>query len=149
MVNEAKIVDYLENFIIPRGNTRKNSVPLSKWSIQNGAKSLVDLYKKQKLEGNIYPHPREGGILRGMLSDFSRQDVKRRLEQFEDRGANTLNDGYDTEALMRIAQYFLIQNSAADIRNRTDLLVAYGILARSQSNLMIQLADMSSYVLKK
>jgi len=78
-VTEAKILLYLNEVIIPRGNTRKmgpdnKPLPLSKEGVEAYVKSIIDLYKYQITMKHIipatYPHPRGAALSAKMVCNI-------------------------------------------------------------------------------
>eukprot|EP00644_Phytophthora_capsici_P013347 jgi/Phyca11/115792/e_gw1.29.447.1 len=82
LVYESKLVDYLDNFVIPRGNKRKKAahggpVRLEFEAVDAYIKAIVDLYQSQKSIGmNQHPHPR-GKALKSLVEMLRRGENKR------------------------------------------------------------------------
>ena len=149
IVHEGKLVLYLTEVIIPRGNKKRRGesnapIPLGKESILAHIKAIVDIWKNQTaLKIHSHPHPR-GGVLRSLLDNLDRNEIARKREAFEDRGANTLNDGYKSSQLELVGRYFLLSDDPSDLRNRLDFLLGHAILGRGESKRMLELPDLFS-----
>lgn len=84
-----------------------------------------------------------GPLVQAFLDTHARERVKQKRDAFEDRGDNTLNDGYNREEFKDIAHHFLQErNDITGCRDRLCFLLGHAILGRSQTTLGIQLADL-------
>lgn len=80
---------------------------IGKVAIDSHIKSVVDLYKQQKaLRINNEEHPRVGA-LNAFLGTLDHTELKRKRETFDDRGTNTLDDGYLISQLDITSRYFM------------------------------------------
>ncbi|KAG1436049.1 hypothetical protein G6F56_013726 [Rhizopus delemar] len=103
---------------------------------------MTDLYQSQvALRLNNNPHPR-GNAIRALIDTLSRDEIKRKKEQFEDRGKHTISDGYTKDELIMVSRYFLQTNALEDLRNRFDFLLGHSMLARGESKRKMQLPDL-------
>jgi hypothetical protein len=118
--------------------------------------AIIDLYKFQQSSGlNQHPHPRGEG-LKGILEHHLRQEHQRQREQFIDRGAGTLIDGYDEEMIEEIVRYrwqkgmltgdrqqriVRSQTTESYLRTAVDFLLGHHMLFRSEARLGLELAD--------
>ncbi|KAG1471083.1 hypothetical protein G6F56_002323 [Rhizopus delemar] len=94
---------------------------------------MTDLYQSQvALRLNNNPHPR-GNAIRALIDTLSRDEIKRKKEQFEDRGKHTISDGYTKDELIMVSRYFLQTNALEDLRNRFDFLLGHSMLARGEN----------------
>ncbi|KAF1327260.1 hypothetical protein FI667_g7764, partial [Globisporangium splendens] len=138
LVYEAKLVDFLDNFVVPRGNKRfkqADGTPqaLGFESIDAYVKAIVDLYQQQKSLGmNEESHPR-GMALRALVDLLKRSEVTRKREAYADRGVGTVLDGYNVEDMKALSSFWLSQQSGVALRDRVDFLLGHALLARGES----------------
>jgi hypothetical protein len=77
LVYESKLVDYLDNYVIPRGNKRKKaedgtSIRLGYEAVDAYVKVIIDLYQFQKsMKMSQHPHPR-GKALKALMDMLRR-----------------------------------------------------------------------------
>ncbi|KAF1328728.1 Short-chain dehydrogenase, partial [Globisporangium splendens] len=147
LVYEAKLVDFLDNFVIPRGNKRAKQADgspqaLGFESIDAYVKAIVDLYQQQKSLGmNKESHPR-GVALRALVDLLKRSEVTRKREAYADRGLGTVLDGYNVEDMKALSSFWLSQQSGVALRDRVDFLLGHALLARGESRRLIQFPDL-------
>jgi hypothetical protein len=71
-------------------------------SIRGYVAAIVDLWTFQKDYGeNCHPNPR-GSALSGILASHARHESIRKRNQYTDRAAGTMQDGYDQEKMIEI-----------------------------------------------
>lgn len=117
-------------------------VPLGRESILAYIKAVVDLYNQQKELGfNNHGHPR-GSVVKRFLDTNVKKETKRKRDEYEDRGKNTLNDGYTNDELTKVNEFFFTENSISAIRNRACFLMSHAMLLRSETALGAQLPDL-------
>ena len=99
-MSEDKLLAFLEEFVIPRGNRKGKQdaegkhPKLSKNSIIAYASAIVDLYQDQvKTMNNPYPAPR-GDNIKSLIQNLTLTENDRHKAQFIDRGKGTAKDGY-------------------------------------------------------
>ncbi|KAG1445643.1 hypothetical protein G6F56_009842 [Rhizopus delemar] len=103
---------------------------------------MTDLYQSQvALRLNNNPHSR-GNAIRVLIDTLSRDEIKRKKEQFEDRGKPIISDCYTKDELIMVSRYFLQTNALEDLRNRFDFLIGHSMLARGESKRQTQLPDL-------
>lgn len=92
------------------GTTTTVSIGYSHETLKMHIKALVDLHHKQKIENQpdiILAHPR-GEALRSFERSLKRLcSAKRVKENFVDPGIGSIQDGYDGEQLVQVANYYL------------------------------------------
>ncbi|CAD6939565.1 unnamed protein product, partial [Tilletia caries] len=117
--------------------------PLAAKTIDGYVTAAVNLYQQQiSLGVHTGKHPR-GDALASYLDSLKRDTRKRKRENFEDRAAGTIQDGYSREIYERINRHLLenpSQNNAA--RTRLDHLFGFSIMARGENMRQAQLADL-------
>ncbi|CAD6884144.1 unnamed protein product, partial [Tilletia caries] len=117
--------------------------PLAAKTIDGYVTAAVNLYQQQiSLGVHTGKHPR-GDALASYLDSLKRDTRKRKRENFEDRAAGTIQDGYSREIYERINRHLLenpSQNNAA--RTRLDHLFGFSIVARGENMRQAQLADL-------
>ncbi|KAL9932371.1 hypothetical protein V8E36_008850 [Tilletia maclaganii] len=147
LVTEAKLLLWLQSSIVPTGNTKKKArgaggdggadkereapaaAPLSYRTIDGYVSAALDMYKQQQSLGtNTHAHPR-GKALTSYLESMVRDETKRKRDEYEDRQAGTIQDGYSHEIFSRINHHYLAQpstqgkgNASNASRNRLDHL---------------------------
>ncbi|KAG1051286.1 hypothetical protein G6F43_006495 [Rhizopus delemar] len=87
-------------------------------------------------------------IVKSFLDTHTKKETRRKRAEYEDRGKNTLNDSYTDQELLRINQYFLIQNSLFSLRNKVCFSMSHTMLMRSEAALGIHLPDLFIVELK-
>ncbi|KAE8213934.1 hypothetical protein CF319_g9129, partial [Tilletia indica] len=179
LVTEAKLLLWLQQSIVPAGNSRKKARPskdqaipskqskkkgkqksaedeqedkdseeanatLSAATIETYVSAVIDLYRQQvSLGTNLHANPR-GKALKSFLQSLQRDEVKRKRENYEDRHAGTIQDGYSHEIFTRINGYYLAKTTTADnaSRDRLDHVFGHAILSRGETMRGAQLADL-------
>ncbi|KAG2214514.1 hypothetical protein INT45_000622, partial [Circinella minor] len=111
-VSEAKLVAFLRE-VRRTGNikNKRSKLPdgkakrLGKESLAGYAKAIGALPTVQAaVLGNKNP-PAHGTLVKNLLSDYDRENAIRRRIEYEDRGTNTINDGYTLDELRLISRY--------------------------------------------
>ncbi|KAF1334759.1 Short-chain dehydrogenase, partial [Globisporangium splendens] len=147
LVSEGKLVLFLTDVVIPRGNKRAKREdgtpkPLSLQGVEAYAKAVIDMYKLQRtLEVNDKPHLR-GKALRGLFDTLKRGETKSKRDEFVDRGLGTVLDGYNLEDMKCLTDHWLKQSTGQASRERVDFLLGHALLARGETRRFIQLPDM-------
>lgn len=123
--------------------------------------AVCSLWSTQKALGNnSYDTPR-GPLVKALLDSRERGEAKRRRAEYQDRGALTLQDGYNAETFSRVVRGCwlsttrsgIIQQDSAPstlsgLRTAVDLLFGHNILLRGETRRTIQLPDLFSLELK-
>lgn len=136
-----------------RGNKFKKNAdgspaPLGRESVLAYVKAVVDLYHQQ-VEAGFNKHTMaRGPIVKRFLDTHTKKETRRKRTEYEDRGKNTLNDGYTDQELLRINQYFLVQNNIFSLRNKVCFSMSHAMLMRSETALGTQLPDLFIMELK-
>ncbi|KAG2216142.1 hypothetical protein INT45_002563 [Circinella minor] len=150
-VSEAKLVAFLRE-VSRTGNikNKRSKLPdgkakrLGKESLAGYAKAVGALQTVQAaVLGNKNP-PARGTLVKNLLSDYDRENAIRRRIEYEDRGTNTINDGYTLDELRLISRYQFNRNTPHHLRNRLDFLLGHAILGRGETKRMMQLPDLFS-----
>ncbi|CEG75365.1 hypothetical protein RMATCC62417_10421 [Rhizopus microsporus] len=154
IVTDQKLSYFLAEYVMKRGRKlRRNPdgtpIALGRESVLAYVKAIADIYSKQKALG-LNPHgPARGPLVRTFLDTLEKEKVKSKRQSFEDRGKNTLNDGYTKQELKKASDYFLTgKNGHLDCRDRLCFLISHAMLYRSQTALGMQFADLFSLVLE-
>ncbi|KAF4036872.1 Centromere DNA-binding protein complex CBF3 subunit [Phytophthora infestans] len=112
---------------------------------------MVDLWKQQaRANINCNPSPRDGA-LSALLKLTKYEEDERKRKNFEDRGADTLLDGYTTmEQIQQIACFFWspTRDYGKQLRNLLAFLLGHYALMRGESARMMELADLHSIMLE-
>ena len=89
----------------------------------------------------LNPHgPARGPLVRTFLDTLEKEKVKSKRQNFEDRGKNTLNDGYTKQELEKVSDYFLTEkNNHLGCRDRLCFFISPAMLCRSQTALGMNL----------
>jgi hypothetical protein len=104
IVNENKLLFFLNERVLGRkkkvsrslrtistGEPIKQTIGTS--SIELYCSAIIDIWSEQKGRNqNPYENPR-GKAIRAILDDHTKREAKRKRDQYEDRGAGTLQDG--------------------------------------------------------
>ncbi|CEI94485.1 hypothetical protein RMCBS344292_08695 [Rhizopus microsporus] len=132
-----------------RRNADGTPIALGRESVLAYVKAIADMYSKQKTLG-LNPHgPARGPLVRAFLDTIEKEKVKSKRQNFEDRGKNTLNDGYTKQELEKVSDYFLTKkNDPLGRRDRFCFLISHAMLCRSQTAVGMQFADLFSLVLE-
>ncbi|CAO3692404.1 unnamed protein product [Rhizopus microsporus] len=154
IVTDQKLGYFLPEYVMNRGRKLRRSpngtpIALGRESVLAYVKAIADIYSKQKALG-LNPHgPARGPLVRTFLDTLEKEKVKSKRQNFEDRGKNTLNDGYTKQELEKVSDYFLTEkNGHLGCRDRFCFLVSHAMLCRSQTALGMQFADLFSLVLE-
>lgn len=102
------------------------------------------MYSTQKaLNSNSNPHPRDFPSLKQLIGLARGNENQRRRQNYEDRGAGTIQDGYTSkEEMGLITSYFMDLNSQIGLRSNIMFLLAHFCLMRGESVRMCELADL-------
>lgn len=142
MVSEQKIVAWLKHDVLRRNPS------MGVENIQQHVKAAVNLWQIQKSAGcNDWPNPRQGASLKGLIRKIKRQQAQMKKDRFDDKGVDTLIDGYQMRDLPRVSQYFFDLDSTEGLRNRLDFLLGHAMLGRSEDKRNAMLSDLYLYEL--
>ncbi|KAG2214157.1 hypothetical protein INT45_002647 [Circinella minor] len=150
-VSEAKLVAFLRE-VSRTGNikNKRSKLPdgkakrLGKESLAGYAKAVGALRTVQAAVLGNKNAPARGTLVKNLLSDYDRENAIRRRIEYEDRGTNTINDGYTLDELRLISQYQFNRNTPHHLCNRLDFLLGHAILGRGETKRMMQLPDLFS-----
>lgn len=121
---------------------------MGKESILSYVKALVSLYNEQSALGiNRHPHPR-GKLVKAFLDTHAKKVTQKKRNDYEDRGKNTLTDGYTGKEMSDINRYFLEKGTVVSTRDRLVFLMSHAMLLRSQNAVGMQLPDLFSMELE-
>lgn len=140
----------MDDFVTTRGRKlRKNAdgtaIPLGKESVLSYVKAVSDLCTTQKALGWNPNGVARGPLVRTFIDTLEKKRAQSKRNAFEDRGKNTLNDGYSKIELEKISCYFLNEkNSPLGSRDRLCFLLSHSMLCRSQTTLGMQFSDLFS-----
>lgn len=152
LVSEGKLLLFLRENIIPRGNKRKKhtegSIPLGIKSIESYISAICDLFKVQVSTGqNKNTNPR-GVSIKSLTESMKRSEWKRKRDLFVDRCSGTLKDGYEDGDLENLSDYWMQQDSSYGLRNRFDFLVGHAMITRGENRRAMQFPDLFTLVLE-
>lgn len=156
IVTEPKLVWFLREYVLDREIRRSRyqkerttadgqrvRQTLGKSSVKLYVAAIVDLWSEQKTLGlNGHPNPR-GKAVQALIHNHARQEHIRKREQFQDRAAGTLLDGYDEDKMVDVVRYCWQQNATgrgqrvknieARLRTGLDFLLSHNMLLRSEA----------------
>lgn len=147
LVTELKIVRYVKS-ILEKGNTRSATnadgtemtvrTSYSHETLKMHIKALIDLHNKQKAEYQgvmALNHPR-GPVLKSFEGTLKHVcSVARQTEDFVDPGINSIQDGYDGDQLVLVADYYLQKKKMAGeaLRDRMTFLLNHMMMLRGET----------------
>lgn len=140
---------FLEENVQKKGNKRKrladgSAFPLGIQSYQAWVKACVDLWATQVANGNHnHPHPRDATI-RAFLNCAELEEDSRRRGVYSDRARGTVVETYSEAEKIKVCNFFMQQNTFADLRNKADFLIGHVTLQRGDNRRMWQLPDLMS-----
>lgn len=139
------------------GESVKQTLGIS--SIRGYVAAIVDLWSFQKNYGeNHHPSPR-GNTLSGLLASYTRRENARKRQQFIDRAAGTMQDGYNHEKMIELVRfcwqgwrqaetkYRKPQAVESYLRTVVDFLLGHNMLLRGESRRNLELADLFTILL--
>ncbi|EIE89012.1 hypothetical protein RO3G_13723 [Rhizopus delemar RA 99-880] len=131
-VSDKKLSFFLMEYVSKRGSKyRRNDddtpVALGRESILAYVKAISDMCNTQKALGWNTNGVARGPLVRTFLDTLEKEKVKHSRLNYEDRGKNTLNDGYSKEELKKIM-----------------FPLSHAMLCRSQTTLSMEFADLFS-----
>ncbi|KAG2225598.1 hypothetical protein INT45_013709 [Circinella minor] len=143
-VSEAKLVAFLRE-VSRTGNIKNKRAKLpdgrakrlGKESLAGYAKAVGALQTVQAAILGNKNSPARGTLVKNLLSDYDRENTIRRRVEYEDRGTNTINDGYTLDDLRLISRYQFDRNTPHHLRNRLDFLLGHAILGRGETKRMM------------
>ncbi|KAG1487982.1 hypothetical protein G6F54_012331 [Rhizopus delemar] len=144
IVYDAKLAFFLKDYVLTCGNKFKKNAdispaPLGRKSVLTYVKAVVDLYHQQ-VEAGFNKHiMARGPIMKRFLDTHTKKETRRKRTEYEDCGKNTLNGDYTDKELLRINQYFFIQNNIFSLRNKVCFSMSHTMLMRSEAALGTQL----------
>ncbi|EDN05524.1 predicted protein [Histoplasma mississippiense (nom. inval.)] len=164
MVTERKLVWFLEEKVLCRplqgsvykskrartdrdGNTVLQTV--GKSTVKLYVAAVVDLYRFQKSRGiNSSDHPR-GQLVSAVLRTHETKESVRKRAQYVDRGANTLQDGYNEKLMIHLMKFCWTgwykndQTSViSHLRTGLNFLMNHNMLLRGETSRTAQLPDL-------
>ncbi|KAI9915619.1 hypothetical protein PsorP6_008204 [Peronosclerospora sorghi] len=147
-VDEGKLLLFLTKVVVKKGNKLKSKsndnghpVPLSVKCYQTYISTLVQMWNDQiSLKMHSNPHPNEIA-LKSFIKSLKCKETTRRREEFEDRGMNTLPDGYTVKDMMTLQHHYISANSVNQLRNRADLVIVHMMMMRGESPRMLQVVE--------
>ncbi|EDN11037.1 predicted protein [Histoplasma mississippiense (nom. inval.)] len=164
MVTERKLVWFLEEKVLCRplqgsvykskrartdrdGNTVLQTV--GKSTVKLYVAAVVDLYRFQKSRGiNSSDHPR-GQLVSAVLRTHETKESVRKRAQYVDRGANTLQDGYNEKMMIHLMKFCWTgwykndQTSVmSHLRTGLNFLMNHNMLLRGETSRTAQLPDL-------
>jgi len=96
---------------------------------------------------NAHPSPRVDNV-RQYLKTLQRRDAQLKREQFEDKGKDTLLDGYDEEQLERICESLWAHSDSSPechFRTLVDQLLSHYMLARGDNRRSAEISDLHTF----
>jgi hypothetical protein len=99
---------------------------------------------------NSHPTPREDNV-REYLKSLQQRDTQREMEQFADKGRDTLLDGYTEDEFERVCHELWAQgNSSPECHFRTwvDILLGHYMLTRSGDRRSAEISDLFTFEFK-
>lgn len=127
------------------GNTR-----LAWRTVQGYISAITDLWSHQvSMHQNHHPTPRGKTVLT-LINNLKKQDHQRKREQFEDKGNDTLLDGYDEEDMLAICNALWSQSVQPEkhLRTLVDFLAGHYFLCRGDNRRVAELSDLMTLELK-
>lgn len=150
IVNDSKLSYFLYDFVTKSGrklsrNEDGSAIPLERESILGYVKAISDLCNTQRALGTNSNGVARGQLVRTYLDTLEKKRSRNKRKEFEDRGKNTLNDGYSKIELEKVCNFFLSEkNCPLGSRDRLCFLLSHAMLCRSQTVLGMQFADLFS-----
>jgi hypothetical protein len=166
-VSEKKLVLFLEEEVLhrlirpsryqkdrtkPDGSKVEQTLGIE--SIQQYINAVVDLWRFQKSLGtNSLPNPR-GDAVSALITGRLHQESKRRRDQYLDRAAGTLQDGYSKEKVKDFVRFCWQgwrqkdikfrkpQAQESYLRTAVDFLFSHNMLLRGESRRQLQFPDL-------
>ena len=120
------------------GTTSTTRIAYSHETLKMHIKALVDLYNKQKVEYEgmmTLKHPR-GETLKSFESSLKRLcSAARQSENFVDPGIGSIQDGYNAEQLVQVADYYFGRKKKAGdaLRDRMMFLLNHMMMLRGET----------------
>ncbi|KAJ5110851.1 short-chain dehydrogenase [Penicillium argentinense] len=167
LVTEKKLVYFLDTEVLNRplrssqykkDRTRpdgsKVEQTLGSNSITQYINAIVDLWKFQKSIGtNSFPNPR-GYAVSALMTGRLHKESERKREQYLDRAAGTLQDGYSKDKIKDFVRYCWQGWRTKDLKHRkpqaqesylrtaVDFLFSHNMLLRGESRRQLQFPDL-------
>jgi hypothetical protein len=146
---------FLEECVIGREKRRKGqegrSKKIGKATVNSYVAAIVDLWRQQqRLKINNHPSPRDDAVT-ALLKITEYDENDRRRKCFEDRGADTMLNGYTTtDQIQQNARFFWTSShdSGTKLRNLLAFLLSHFALMRGESARRMELADLHSILLE-
>ncbi|KAG1467769.1 hypothetical protein G6F56_004227 [Rhizopus delemar] len=129
---------FLNDYVIPRGRKNKKKdderkYELGKEPILSYVKEIAILYNEQSALGiNKHSHPK-GRLVKALLDTHAKKVTQKKRKDYEDRGKNTLNDGYSAKEMLDINRYFSTKGTITSARDRLVFLMSHAMLLQSQN----------------
>jgi Centromere DNA-binding protein complex CBF3 subunit, domain 2 len=124
---------------------------LSWRSVRAYVTAITDLYREQKgLCMNTHPSPREDNA-REYLKSLQRRDTQRDLEQFADKGRDTLLDGYSEDEFERVCSELWERGATSPechFRTLVDILLGHYMLTRGGDRREAEISDLFAFEFK-
>ena len=123
-------------------------IPLGERSIAAYTSAITELYRTQKSLGMNKYGPLRGAGLKAITSVARRKEQKRKIEQYEDRLANTSADSYNEHQKKSLSEHFLRIGTFDSMRNRLDFLLGHAMLLRGDNRRSMQFSELFHQELK-
>jgi hypothetical protein len=156
-VTSNKLHLFLEEEVVnrPRKVQRKNGnngtalQRVGNETVKQYTNAIIDLYNQQvQHNANSNPHPRQSNV-RLLIKNYAAETAQKKRENYDDRAAGTLLDGYtSTETLIDISNAYWTKSSGAGLRDRAAFLLCHALFLRGENARMIELPDMFSIQLE-
>ncbi|KAI9014552.1 hypothetical protein CLU79DRAFT_766371, partial [Phycomyces nitens] len=112
VVTEAKLLRFLDEVVVPRGNLKKGSNPdgtvqeLNMETILQYIKAIVDLHASQASR-NLSSEPSvRGKALQAWLKSRQYGERQRHRQSYQDRALHSAKDGYSPDELIKASMYY-------------------------------------------
>ncbi|OWZ02399.1 hypothetical protein PHMEG_00026051 [Phytophthora megakarya] len=154
-VTGPKLHLFLEERVIDRDKRRKGPEGRTQTvgiaTVKGYVAAMVDLWRQQqRMKINNHPSPRDDAVVM-LLKVTEYEEDDRRRKNFDDRGTDTMLDGYTTtEQIENIAVFFWgnSREPGTSFRNLHAFLLSHYALMCGESTRRMELADLHSIVLE-
>ncbi|CEJ04772.1 hypothetical protein RMCBS344292_18725 [Rhizopus microsporus] len=148
IVTEAKLLRFLDEVVVPRGNLKKGQKDnssvheLKMETIQQCIKAVVNLHAIQFSRNMFREVSVRGVALRAWLKNRRHSERQRKRESYEDRARHNAQNGYTPEELVKLSIFYFKEGKEKSFRDRMLFLMQHMMLLRGESTRDMELCDL-------
>lgn len=143
--DDREAVNGVDAADVPRNVEQEGSGALSYKTVEGYVTAIAELHETQRALKQPVPESFRGAALKAMLEGYRRQTDARARENYVDRGADGITNGYTDEEQLTLHTKLLSQSRDANIHLRThlDILLGHFLVTRGETRRNAELPDLA------